>query len=65
MLQKLVKQAIETRRTTFLVLDGLDEHTHKELDQTVEWLLATAKSLPDESILRIIISTRRDSTGLH
>ena len=65
MLQKLVKRAIETRRTTFLVLDGLDEYTHKELDRTVEWLLSTAKSLPDESILRIIISTRRDSTGLH
>lgn len=65
MLQKLAKRAIETRRTTFLVLDGLDEYTHKELDRTVEWLLSTAKSLPDESILRIIISTRRDSTGLH
>ncbi|UPK97557.1 hypothetical protein LCI18_008492 [Fusarium solani-melongenae] len=65
MLQKLVKRAIETRRTTFLVLDGLDEYTHKELDRTVEWLLFTAKSLPNESILRIIISTRCDSTGLH
>lgn len=64
-LQKLVKRAIEMRRTTFLVLDGMDEYTHKELDQTMEWLLATAKSLSDESTLRIIISTRRDSTGLH
>ncbi|RTE73875.1 hypothetical protein BHE90_011690 [Fusarium euwallaceae] len=64
-LQKLVKRAIETRRTTFLVLDGLDEYHHKEVDQTVEWLLATAKDLPDESSLRIIISYRRDSTNLH
>ncbi|RSL84478.1 hypothetical protein CEP51_003870 [Fusarium floridanum] len=64
-LQKLVKRAIETRRTTFLVLDGLDEYHHKEVDQTVEWLLATAKNLLDESSLRITISYRRDSTNLH
>ncbi|RSL61127.1 hypothetical protein CEP54_006377 [Fusarium duplospermum] len=64
-LQKLVKRAIETRRTTFLVLDGLDEYHHKEVGQTVEWLLATAKDLPNESSFRIIISSRRGSTGLH
>ncbi|RSM14536.1 hypothetical protein CEP52_001319 [Fusarium oligoseptatum] len=64
-LQKLVKRAIETRRTTFLVLDGLDEYHHKEVDQTAEWLLATAKDLPDESSLRIIISYRHNSTNLN
>ncbi|KAI8724002.1 NACHT domain-containing protein [Fusarium sp. LHS14.1] len=59
-LQYLVKRVIETHRTTFLVLDGLDQCSNKEVDQTVKWLCATAGDLPDGSILRIIISTRRD-----
>ncbi|EEU40510.1 uncharacterized protein NECHADRAFT_76847 [Fusarium vanettenii 77-13-4] len=33
-LQYLVKRAIETHRTTFLVLDGLDQCSNKEVDQT-------------------------------
>ncbi|KAI8687390.1 NACHT domain-containing protein [Fusarium sp. Ph1] len=65
MLQKLIKRAMETHSTTFLVLDGLDEYTYKEIGLTVKWLLDTAKTLPSESNLRIIISSRRDSTGLH
>ncbi|KAJ4311131.1 hypothetical protein N0V84_010603 [Fusarium piperis] len=64
-LQELVKRTIETCRVAYLVLDGLDEYTHKEVGRTVKWLLSTAKNLPNGSILRIIISTRRDSTGLH
>ncbi|KAL2692249.1 hypothetical protein Neosp_002655 [[Neocosmospora] mangrovei] len=33
-LQYLVKRAIEKHRTTFLVLDGLDQCSNKEVDQT-------------------------------
>ncbi|KAG5663177.1 hypothetical protein KAF25_001113 [Fusarium avenaceum] len=59
-LQHLVKEALETSRISFLVLDGLDECPKDETEQTVKWLLSILEEQSAGSTLRIIFSGQRD-----
>ncbi|KIL93374.1 hypothetical protein FAVG1_03354 [Fusarium avenaceum] len=59
-LQHLVKEALETSRISFLVLDGLDECPKDETEQTIKWLLSILEEQSAGSTLRIIFSGQRD-----
>ncbi|KAM0247081.1 hypothetical protein ACHAP5_004361 [Fusarium lateritium] len=59
-LQHLVKEALETSRVSFMVLDGLDECPKDEAEKTVEWLLSIFQEQSAGSTLRIIFSGQRD-----
>ncbi|SPJ80179.1 uncharacterized protein FTOL_08571 [Fusarium torulosum] len=59
-LQHLVKEAPETSRISFLVVDGLDECPKEETEQTVKWLLSILEEQSAGSTLRIIFSGQRD-----
>ncbi|KAM0218257.1 hypothetical protein ACHAPQ_003956 [Fusarium lateritium] len=59
-LQHLVKEALETSRVSFMVLDGLDECPKDEAEKTVEWLLSIFQEQSVGSTLRIIFSGQRD-----
>ncbi|KAH6958961.1 hypothetical protein DER45DRAFT_613462 [Fusarium avenaceum] len=56
----LGKEALETSRISFLVLDGLDECPKDETEQAVKWLLSILEGQSMGSTLRIIFSGQRD-----
>ncbi|KAK3952210.1 hypothetical protein QBC32DRAFT_260750, partial [Pseudoneurospora amorphoporcata] len=61
-LKELVSITVGTYPTTYLVLDGMDECTYKEEEQTIEWLLALCNCSPG---LRILFSGQRDGVLDH
>ncbi|KAM5382761.1 hypothetical protein ACJZ2D_002344 [Fusarium nematophilum] len=59
-LEELVKEALETYRNSFLVLDGLDECSEEQTEATVEWLLSLINNGRQGLPLRILLSGQRD-----
>ncbi|KAI0845950.1 hypothetical protein F5Y00DRAFT_244932 [Daldinia vernicosa] len=61
-LEGLVKEALGSHQTSYIVIDGLDESADKEAEKSVRWFLSLIKGLSENTAtsLRILLSGQRD-----
>ncbi|CAM1509838.1 Fc.00g001730.m01.CDS01 [Cosmosporella sp. VM-42] len=61
-LEEVVKGVFESRRISYLVLDGLDECSSDEAEKTIKWFLSLINGRPNvaSAALRILFCGQRD-----